>query len=123
MGRGDLNFLVAQEDVFQPHRVNNLLTNLGATKIVEATDSPAALTQLQDRSQQIDLGCIDLNMPTMDGMEMNRRMAKTGRTTAIAMSGVSDPAMEFAVVPLSKGTALTCWVWSSDLSQKISWRR
>lgn len=102
MNIGEMRFLVVQNDAFERNRLRILLAGMGATRIIEADDGPAALRLMQDPVQQIDIGFIDLHTPIMDGMELIRHMARTERDTAIVMSGVEDPALEFTFVTLSK---------------------
>lgn len=98
----DLNFLVAEDDDFQRRWLVIMLGNLGAKNIFEVTDGLAALLVLQDKSQKIDIGFIDLNMPGMDGMELIRHMAKENYQTSIILASALDSSLLFSVGTMSK---------------------
>jgi DNA-binding NtrC family response regulator len=98
----DMNFLVVQEDDLQRHKLGLVLDDLGARNVIASPDSTAALAVLQDQSQIIDIGFIDLHMSGMDGMELIRHMGNFDSATAIIMSGVVDPALIFSVETMSK---------------------
>ena len=98
----DLNFLVAEDDDFQRRWLVIMLGNLGARNIIEVADGLAALRILQDKSQKIDIGFIDLNMPGMDGMEVIRHMAKENLQTSIILASALDSSLLFSVGTMSK---------------------
>ncbi|MFT5588897.1 MAG: EAL domain-containing protein (putative c-di-GMP-specific phosphodiesterase class I) [Bradyrhizobium sp.] len=102
MNIADMNFLVVQEDALQRHQLGLVLDNLGARNVIDSPDGASALAVLQDQSQSIDIGFIDLQMPGMDGMEMIRHMGDFDSAKAIIMSGVVDPALIFSVETMSK---------------------
>ncbi|MEB0136906.1 EAL domain-containing response regulator [Actimicrobium sp. CCC2.4] len=102
MNIADMNFLVVQEDALQRQKLNVLLGNLGARNVIDLPDGTAALALLQDQSQSIDIGFIDLQMDGMDGIELIRHMGKFDSTTAIIISGVVDPALIFSVETMSR---------------------
>lgn len=98
----DLNFLVAEDDDFQRRWLVIMLGNLGAKNIIEVVDGLAALRTLQDKSQKVDIGFIDLNMPGMDGMELIRHMAKDNCQTSIILASALDSSLLFSVGTMSK---------------------
>ena len=102
MNIAELNFVVVQDDALQRQNLTVLLSNMGAGNVIDLRDGPSALALLQDQSQSIDIGFIDLQMPGMDGMELIRHMGKFDSDTAIVMSGVVDPALILSVETLSK---------------------
>ncbi|GMU22275.1 MAG: response regulator [Phycisphaerae bacterium] len=61
----------------------NVLTQLGYTDVVEASDGVEALVQLQ--ATQPDLLLIDWNMPNMDGISLVRKIRETDRRLPLIM--------------------------------------
>ncbi len=102
MAIADLNFLVAEDDLFQRRWLVIMLTNLGIRNITEVGDGIEALRILQDKSRQIDISFVDLNMPGMDGMELIRHLAKENHPTAIILASALDSSLLFSVETMSK---------------------
>lgn len=98
----DLQFLIAEDDEFQRHWLQVMLTRLGATHIVEAENGKVALDILQKASPQVDISFIDLNMPEMDGIELVRHLANREHQTAIVLTSALGSALLFSVETMSK---------------------
>ncbi|RJG04100.1 EAL domain-containing protein [Noviherbaspirillum sedimenti] len=102
MPLADLTYLVVEDNEFQRRWLVAMLTNRGASRIVEAGDGIAALALLQDPQQAIDLCFIDLNMPGMDGMELIRHMARSANPVSIILASALDPSLVFSVESMSQ---------------------
>lgn len=98
----DLNFLIAEDDLFQRRWLVIMLTNLGAKHVTEVDDGLQALAALRDKSRRFDVSFIDLNMPGMDGMELIRHLAKDNHQTAIVLASALDSSLLFSVETMSK---------------------
>jgi EAL domain-containing protein (putative c-di-GMP-specific phosphodiesterase class I)/CheY-like chemotaxis protein len=98
----DLNFLVVEDNDFQRHWLNVMLSNIGATKIYQAVDGHEALKILKDADNPIDISFIDLNLPGMDGMELIRHMSKHERSPSIVLASALAPSLIFSVETMSK---------------------
>jgi EAL domain-containing protein (putative c-di-GMP-specific phosphodiesterase class I) len=98
----DLTYLVVEDNEFQRRWLVAMLSNLGATSIVEADDGLTALAILQDPQAAIDVCFIDLKMPGMDGMELIRHMARSANPVSIILSSALDPSLIFSVESMSQ---------------------
>lgn len=98
----DLNFLVVEDNDFQRHWLKVMLSNVGATKIYQASDGHEALKILRDADSAIDISFIDLNLPGMDGMELIRHMSKQERSPSIVLASALAPSLIFSVETMSK---------------------
>lgn len=98
----DLNFLVVEDNDFQRHWLNVMLSNIGATNIHQAADGYAALQILKDKKNAIDISFIDLNLPGMDGMELIRHMSKQECAPSIVLASALAPSLIFSVKTMSK---------------------
>jgi EAL domain-containing protein (putative c-di-GMP-specific phosphodiesterase class I)/CheY-like chemotaxis protein len=97
----NLHFLIAEDDEFQRHWLVVMLTKLGAQHIVEAENGLVALNILRSK-QAIDISFIDLNMPSMDGIELVRHLANGDYRTAIVLTSALGSALLFSVETMSK---------------------
>ncbi len=61
----------------------NVLTQLGYTDVMEASDGVEALKQIGDTKP--DLALIDWNMPNMDGITLVRKIRETDKATPLIM--------------------------------------
>lgn len=102
MPLAELTYLVVEDNEFQRRWLVAMLTNLGASRIVEAADGLSALAILQDPQQGIDICFIDLNIPGMDGMELIRHMARSANPVSIVLASALDPALVFSVESMSQ---------------------
>jgi EAL domain-containing protein (putative c-di-GMP-specific phosphodiesterase class I)/CheY-like chemotaxis protein len=98
----DLHFLIAEDDEFQRHWLRVMLNKLGAQHVVEAENGKAALDILQARDAHIDISFIDLNMPSMDGIELVRHLANNDNQTAIVLTSALGSALLLSVETMSK---------------------
>ncbi|HVK94703.1 MAG TPA: EAL domain-containing response regulator [Noviherbaspirillum sp.] len=98
----DLHFLIAEDDEFQRHWLNVMLTKLGAQHIVEAANGRIALDLLRAQQQRIDISFVDLNMPDMDGIELVRHLANDHHPTAVVLTSALGPALLFSVETMAK---------------------
>jgi EAL domain-containing protein (putative c-di-GMP-specific phosphodiesterase class I) len=101
MALADLTYLVVEDNDFQRRWLTAMLDNLGATKILEASNGVEALRLLQDRGQGIDICFIDLKLPEMDGLELIRHMARSENPVSIVLASALDPALVFSVETMS----------------------
>ena len=98
----DLHFLIAEDDEFQRRWLEVMLAKLGAQHIAEAENGQVALDILQDKNRHIDIGFIDLNMPSMDGIELVRHLANGDCQTSIVLTSALGSALLFSVETMSK---------------------
>ena len=98
----DLHFLIAEDDEFQRHWLRVMLQKLGAQHVVEAENGKAALDLLQAKDARIDISFIDLNMPSMDGIELVRHLANNESQTAIVLTSALGSALLLSVETMSK---------------------
>lgn len=98
----DLHFLIAEDDEFQRRWLEVMLTKLGAQHIAEAENGQVALNILQDKNRRIDISFIDLNMPSMDGIELVRHLANNDCRTSIVLTSALGSALLFSVETMSK---------------------
>ncbi|KRB94132.1 EAL domain-containing response regulator [Noviherbaspirillum sp. Root189] len=97
----NLRFLIAEDDEFQRHWLAVMLTKLGAQHILEAENGRVALDLLRSK-QAVDISFIDLNMPSMDGIELVRHLANGDDKTAIVLTSALGSALLFSVETMSK---------------------
>ncbi|KIF80561.1 EAL domain-containing response regulator [Noviherbaspirillum autotrophicum] len=98
----DLHFLVVEDDEFQRRWLTVMLAGLGAQHIAEAENGQVALGILQDRTRQIDISFVDLNMPGMDGIELMRHLANAEHQGAVVLVSALGSALLFSVETMSK---------------------
>jgi len=98
----DLQFLIAEDDEFQRHWLRVMLNKLGAQHILEAENGKTALDLLQTGNRPVDISFIDLNMPSMDGIELVRHLANSDNQTAIVLTSALGSALLFSVETMSK---------------------
>lgn len=88
--------LVVEDHEFQRHTMLQILGNLGAGALLEATDGESALELLDDGGQPDVIVC-DLDMPGMDGMTFFRHLAdRRLDTSLIIASGLDDAILDAA---------------------------
>ena len=89
----DFRFLIVEDHGFQRWATRQLLENLGARFVLEASDGRDALRILQATDEPIDIIISDLDMPGMDGMELMRHVADTGSKASIILASALDRAL------------------------------
>ena len=72
----DVSVMVVEDDAFQRRMLVRILTDMGVKKIDQAPEGNSALNMLLDRIEPIDIVISDLDMPTMDGMELIRHLGE-----------------------------------------------
>ncbi|MFC7515143.1 EAL domain-containing protein [Herbaspirillum sp. GCM10030257] len=97
----NLRFLIAEDDEFQRRWLAVMLAKLGAQHILEAENGRVALDLLRSK-QSVDISFIDLNMPSMDGIELVRHLANGDYKTAIVLTSALGSALLFSVETMSK---------------------
>jgi CheY-like chemotaxis protein len=85
-----LRLLVVEDHPFQRRMLVQMLLRLDAAAVVEAEDGEAALAALRDPAQPIDVVLTDLQLPGIDGMELMRQAAATGREVAFILATALD---------------------------------
>jgi len=87
----DLTFMLVDDDPFILDYVSRLLESCGARDIRRATEGLAALRELGEFPDTIDVVVCDLNMPGMDGVEFLRHLAESRfKGSVIVVSGSAD---------------------------------
>lgn len=81
-----LSFLIVDDHAFQRHSLRMLLSQLGASRIVEAVDGQAALRLIEQSESCYDIVISDLDMPDMDGMQLVRHLGRHGHPSVIVSS-------------------------------------
>jgi EAL domain-containing protein (putative c-di-GMP-specific phosphodiesterase class I) len=90
MHTSTLSFLVLEHDTLQRQLTVELLRDAGASAVFEAADGHAALERLEDGRSRIDIIISDLDMPSMDGMELMRHMSSGRCPTSIIVASATD---------------------------------
>jgi CheY-like chemotaxis protein len=81
-----LSFLIVDDHAFQRHSLRMLLSQLGASRIVEAVDGQAALRLIEQSESCYDIVITDLDMPNMDGIQLVRHLGRHGHPSVILSS-------------------------------------
>ena len=74
MDARELSFLVVEDHEFQRATIVRMLNDMGAKAVHEAADGRAALELLRGLPAGVDIVVSDLEMPTMDGIELIRHL-------------------------------------------------
>jgi EAL domain-containing protein (putative c-di-GMP-specific phosphodiesterase class I)/FixJ family two-component response regulator len=90
MHTSTLSFLVLDHDDRERQLVIEMLRELGATVIYEAAEGHAALERLQDPRSRVDIIISDVDMPSMDGMELMRHMSSGKCMTSFIVASAVD---------------------------------
>ena len=73
----DVRVMVIEGDSFQRRMLVRMLTDMGVKKINQAPKGHTALNILLDRIEPVDIVIPDLEMSTMDGMELIQHLGVT----------------------------------------------
>lgn len=102
MDISNLHVLVAEDDEFQRHLLVQMLSELGAKRVIQAADGRAALEAFRNSDQAIDIIISDLEMPEMDGMEFIRHVGESGVPVSIILASALEPALIASVETMTK---------------------
>ena len=97
-----IRFLVVEDQGFQRWVAANVLTGLGAREVVCASDGREALEYLSRADPPMDIVVSDLDMPGMDGMELIRHMAQTGRPISLIVVSALDRSLVASVEQMAR---------------------
>lgn len=98
----DIRFLIAENHDFDRTWLASMLANLGARHVTEVVDGRAALQVLQDPDVPIDITLLEIDLPSMDGMELIRHISKGEDNCAFAIVSGHDQSLLFSVETMSK---------------------
>lgn len=98
----NLNFLVAEDNPFQRRTLVLMLASLGAKKIFEASDGQEALRYFRDRIERIDVALVDINMPSMDGLELIRHLGHEDYGVSVILVSAHERSLLFSAATMSK---------------------
>lgn len=85
----NLCILVVEDHEFQRSMIVEMLEELGAGSVYEATDGATALEIIKELGQSFDVIITDIDMPGMDGMAFIRRLGEAKiRASLIITSGL-----------------------------------
>jgi EAL domain-containing protein (putative c-di-GMP-specific phosphodiesterase class I)/FixJ family two-component response regulator len=90
MHTGTLSFLVLEHDGPERQLTVQMLRGLGASVVYEAEDGHAALERLEDPDTRVDIIISDVDMPSMDGMELMRHMGSGQCVTSFIVASAID---------------------------------
>lgn len=97
MNINDLKILVVEDETFQRNILIRILSNMGLTTIYEALDGNSALEFLKKQSNHPDIIICDINMPSMDGMELIRNLSQRKKKIAIIIASGLEHALVHSI--------------------------
>jgi EAL domain-containing protein (putative c-di-GMP-specific phosphodiesterase class I)/CheY-like chemotaxis protein len=103
----DLRFLVVEDDEFQRNALVRLLKRLQATSVCAAAHGGEALQWVSKSEEPFDIVISDLEMPTMDGMELIRHLGERGYRASLILASALDRALLAAVETMTKTYGIT----------------
>lgn len=86
----DVSVMVVEDDSFQRRMLVRMLADMGVKKIDQAPEGHTALNILLDRIEPIDIVISDLDMPTMDGMELIRHLGEQKSAESVIVTSGLD---------------------------------
>lgn len=98
----ELSFLVVEDNDFQRDTVVAMLKRLQARNVYAAADGRKALDILANLDAPVDVILSDLEMPTMDGMELIRHVGAGGYRNAVIIASALEPTLLAAVETMTK---------------------
>ena len=90
MDARELSFLVVEDHEFQRATIVRMLNDMGAKAVHEAADGRAALELLRGLPGGVDIVVSDLEMPTMDGIELIRHLGVEWRGTSLIIASAME---------------------------------
>ncbi len=81
----ELTVMVVEDHPFQRRVLVRMLESMGVAKIIQAEDGMQALDLLAESGGAVDLVVTDLDMPTMDGMALMRRIGEQAPEVGIVV--------------------------------------
>ncbi len=102
MSLNALNFLIAEDHDFQRQSTARLLSHLGAKTVHEAADGHHALAVMANPECSVDVVICDLDMPSMDGMELIRRLSQLEAKVSVILSSALELSLVASVEKMAK---------------------
>ena len=106
MGLAGLCILLVEDHGFQRRLGLRLLSDLGVTRLHEASDGFQALDLLRAMPEPPDVVLVDLDMPGMDGIEFIGIVAQERLAHSIAVVSAMEPALLHTVQVMAKASGL-----------------
>ncbi len=106
MGLAGLCILLVEDHGFQRRLGLRLLSDLGLTRLHEASDGFQALDLLRAMPEPPDVVLVDLDMPGMDGIEFIGIVAQERLAHSIAVVSAMEPALLHTVQVMAKASGL-----------------
>ena len=98
----EVSVMVVEDDAFQRRMLVRMLTDMGIKKIDQAPEGHTALKMLLDRIEPIDIVISDLDMPTMDGMELIRHLGAHGTAGSVIVTSALDATLINSVETMAR---------------------
>lgn len=99
-GKG-LNFLVVEDHEFQRAVMVEMLEEIGAKVVYEATDGASAIEVIREMGQPFDVIVTDIDMPGMDGMAFIRRLGEIRARASMIITSALDRSLLDTVETMS----------------------
>ena len=102
-----LHFLVAEGEPATRKSICEVLGQLGATRITEASDGHTALRCFHDTfSPAVNIAIVDIGLPGMDGLELIRNLAAMNSRAGVIMIGHYPNNLLFSVETMAQAYGL-----------------
>ena len=98
----DVSVMVVEDDAFQRRMLVRILNDMGVKKIAQAPEGFTALNLLLDRIEPIDIVISDLDMPTMDGMELIRHLGENKAVGSVILTSGLDATLINSVETMAR---------------------
>jgi len=99
-GKG-LNFLVVEDHEFQRAVIVEMLEDIGAQVVYEASDGASAIEVIREMGQPFDVIVTDIDMPGMDGMAFIRRLGENRARASMIITSALDRSLLDTVETMS----------------------